>query len=326
MATLVTGGTGFVGSNIIKALAQRGHEVVSLDLSAPSEMVMRYLEPWASQVSFSTGSILEPGDLRKAVEGRSIDKVVHAAVFTATREDIEKESSLSIVSINVVGTTNVLELASSLPLRRFLYVSSGAVYGEARGSEELLGEDVMLYPRTLYASTKYASELLTRRYGEMHGFPSVSVRLASPYGPMERITGHRAVMSVLYECTGKAARGEAIPVGDRSLGRDYTYVSDTAAGICNVLDATALSHDVYNITTGRKVTLGDVVDALQEVRPGLSVYDDPAKVYGNLYPGYVRGILDGSRLQQDTGWQPVFDLSMGLADYMGWRDTAPFLD
>ena len=326
MATLVTGGTGFVGSNIVKALAQRGHEVVSLDLSAPDEMVMKFPEPWASQVSFLTGSILEWDDIKGAVEGRSIDKIVHAAVFTATREDIEKESSRSIVNINVIGTTNLLELAVGLSLRRFLYVSSGAVYGESLGSEEVLAEDVKLHPRTLYASTKYTSELLTRRYGEMHGFPSVSVRLASPYGPMERVTGHRAVMSVLYECTGMAVRGEGVPIGDRSLGRDYTYVSDTAAGICEVLDAPGLSHDVYNITTGRKVTVGDIVDALQEVRPGLAVYDDPAKVYGNLYPGYVRGILDGSRLTDNLGFEPRFDLAMGIADYMGWRESAPFLD
>ena len=326
MATLVTGGAGFVGSNIIKVLAQQGHEVVCLDLVEPDEMVARFLEPWVSQISFIQGSILEMDDLKRAVRGRTINKIVHAAVFTATREDIERQESRFIVDINVAGTTNVLELARHLSIERFLYVSSGAVYGEGRGAEENLHEDIQLHPRSLYASTKYMSELLTRRYGELHNFPTVSVRLASPYGPMERVTGHRAVMSVLYECTSQAVRGTPISVGDRSLGRDYTYVTDTATGICEVLDAPALSHEVYNITAGRRVSLGDVIDVLQEIRPSLVILDDPSKVYGNLYPGYVRGILDGSRLRDDLGFNPAFDLASGIGDYLHWRESESFLD
>ena len=326
MTTLVTGGTGFVGSNIIKTLAQRGHDVLCFDLVEPDGMVAKYIEPWASQIDFVKGNILEMDDLKRAVQGRTIDKVIHAAVFTATRQDIEAERSSSIVQINAVGTTNLLELARELPIQRFLYVSSAAVYGESLGEEESLHEDIKLYPHSLYAATKYVSELIARRYGELHNFPTVSVRLASPYGPMERVTGHRAVMSVLYECTSKAVRGEPIQVGDRSLGRDYTYVSDTAAGICTVLDASVLSHEVYNITAGERVSLGAIVDVLQKLRPGQVVQNDPAKVYGNLIPGYARGILDGSRLRDDLGYVPSFDLAGGITDYLQWREAYSFLD
>ncbi len=332
MATLVTGGTGFVGSNIVKTLAQQGHEVVCFDLVAPDTLVRKYLEPWAEQVTFVQGDILDMGDLERAAATQNITRIVHAAVFTAIRPDIEVERSRSIVDVNVVGTANLLDLAQRLSpsarseqaLERFLYVSSGSVYGEGRSADEVLREDTILYPHSLYATTKYASELLTRRYGELHGFQTVSVRLSSPYGPMERVTGHRALMSVLYEWTGNVARGEPVRVGDRSLGRDYTYVADTAAGICAVLNAPSLSYDVYNISTGTWITLGDVIEALQELRPSLQVVDDPSVEFGILRSGVGRGPMDVTRLREDVGFATSFDLVAGLGDYLQWREAFSF--
>ena len=326
MSTLVTGGTGFVGSNIVKTLAQRGHEVVCIDLRSPDSLVRRYFEPYADRVTLIQGDILNMTDLERAVSNRSITKIVHAAVFTGIRPDIETERSRSIVDINVTGTANLLDLARELPIERFLYVSSGSVYGEGRSIDETLHEDIILYPRSLYASTKYASELLTRRYGELHNFPTVSVRLSSPYGPMERVTGHRAIMSALYEWTGNVVRGEPVRVGDRTLGRDYTYVPDTAAGICTVLDAGSLSHDVYNISAGQWIKLGDVVDALQEVRPSAQVIDDPGKEFEILRPNSARGLLDVTRVREDLGFTYNFNLTSGIKEYLEWREAFSFRD
>ena len=325
MATLVTGGTGFVGCNIVKAFAQRGHDVIAVDLVAPDGLALKYVEPWAEKVTFVQGDILSVGDLERISEQHEITKIVHAAVYTATRPDIETERSRSIVDINVVGTANLLDLACKLQLERFLYVSSGAVYGEDRNPGEVLGEDAVLYPRTLYASTKYTSELLTRRYGELHGFQTVSVRLSSPYGPMERVTGHRAMMSVLHESTGSVVRGEPIRVADRTLGRDYTYVGDIAAAIATVLDAPALTYDVYNISSGTWVTLGEIVAVLQELRPSAQVLDDPSAEFGILRSGVGRGPMAIGRLREDVGFTAAFDLTSGLREYLEWREAAPYM-
>ena len=111
MATLVTGGTGFVGSNIVKTLAQRGHEVVCFDLRPPDALVQRYFEAYADRVTPVQGNILNMSDLEQAVSNHNVTKIVHAAVFTGIRPDIETEQSRSIVDINVTGTANLLDLA-----------------------------------------------------------------------------------------------------------------------------------------------------------------------------------------------------------------------
>lgn len=320
MATLVTGGTGFVGSNIVKALAERGHEVVSFDIVAPNALVEKYLKPWAEQVTFLQGDMLIEADL-EPLAAHGVSKIVHAGVFTGVLPEVEAARSRSIVDINVMATTNLLELASRLSVERFLYVSSGSVYGEGHDPDGTLHEDSPLQPRSLYAVTKYTSELLTRRYGELHGFQTVSVRLGGPYGPMERVTGHRANQSLMKDWTGRLVRDEPIEVSDRTLRRSYTYVPDIAAGICAVLDAPSLSHDVYNNSSTANNSLEEMIEILRDIHPGLRVVDSPSSdVPGSAYR------LDVIRLRQDLGFAARFDLASGLQDYIAWRRAENFTD
>ena len=320
MATLVTGGTGFVGSNIVRSLAQRGHSVVCLDLTAADAMVKGYLEPWMSNVTFVQGDILDQQDVERAASF-GIDKIVHAAVFTGILPEVERGRSRSLVDINLMGTTNLLELARRRSVDRFIYVSSGSVYGDGPGLDDVLHEDTPPNPRSLYAIGKNTSELLTRRYGELHGFQSASVRLGGPYGPMERVTGHRANQSLLKEWTGNIVRGEPIEVGDRSAKRSFTYVEDIAQGICAVLDAPTLKYDVYNNSSAEWTTVAEIVAVLQELRPDLRTTDVSEK---DLSGRASR--MDVTRMQDDVGFVARFDLATGLRDYLGWREDTEFAE
>ena len=325
MATLVTGGTGFVGSNVVKVLAQRGHDVVSLDIAPPDDMVHKYLDPWKDTVSWVQADILDGETLKEVAASHDIQKIVHAAVYTGTRADIEKMDSHRVVDINTRGTLNLLDLARQLSVKRFLYVSSGGVYAGERLANEPLREDMSLFPINLYDITKYACEMLTKRYGDLHGFGTVSVRLSAPYGPMERVTGHRAVMSQVYDWTGRALRGEVIDSSRVTPDRDFTYVMDTATAICTVLDAPTLRHNIYNIGRGRKVSLSEVIAAMKRAYPTVKFADSEAAADETSAPKYGRGPMDISRLRE-LGYEPEHDIEAGLREYFAWRKEFSYTD
>ena len=177
MATLVTGGIGFIGSNIVRDLAERGHEVVSLDILPVDDLVHRVLETWAGQVTWIQGDIVDPGILEQVADRGSIDSIVHNATYTPYGS-IEGDDSRRVFEINLAGTVNLLDLARRLAVARFLYISSAGVYQEEPLSDQPLREDKPLKPRGIYGITKYASEGLTERYGQMYGFEAASMRLA----------------------------------------------------------------------------------------------------------------------------------------------------
>ena len=326
MATLVTGGTGFVGANIVKDLANNGHDVVSFDINGPAQLLQQFIGEAASKITFIQGDIVDSASIQLLGQRHQIDKIVHAAVYTVNRTALEIERSRDVIAINLEGTANLLELARTQKVRRFVYVSSGAAYGTALPSDQTLNEETPPAPDNLYGITKFSSEMITRRYGELHGLSTVSVRLSTPYGPMERVTGHRAVMSVFYDWIGRAVRGTTISPQDLAGGRDYIYISDIANGIRTVLDATSLPHNLYNITTGIWVTYQQILDAVVELSPETVFEVPPLRPADSVGEGYSRGPLSGHRLFEDLRWTPKFELKEGLADYFKWRKYSGFLD
>ena len=129
MATLVTGGTGFVGANIVRELARAGHEVVSYDVAAPDELVRGFVAEWEDSIAFVQGDIRDAEAVTALASSHELDKVIHAATYTVNQRDLEVERGRDVIGINVEGLANVLELARIAGVRRFVYVSSGAAYG-----------------------------------------------------------------------------------------------------------------------------------------------------------------------------------------------------
>ena len=326
MVTLVTGGTGFVGANIVKDLADNGHHVVSFDINGPDRLLEDFVGQASSPVAFIQGDIVDPESVARLGRDYQIDKIVHAAVYTVNREALEIERSRDVIAINLEGTANLLELARTQQTKRFIYVSSGAAYGSALPSDQTLNEETPPVPENLYGITKFASEMITRRYGQLHGLSTATVRLSTPYGPMERVTGHRAVMSVFHDWTGRVARGEGITTEDMDDGRDYIYITDIADGLRTVLDSPNLPHNLYNLTTGIWLTLQEILDGVIELSPSTQVTTPTAKLAVAAGGDYSRGPLSGHRLFSDLGWTPSYDLKAGLTDYLKWRTESGYLD
>ena len=244
MNILLTGGSGFVPSNIVRQLARSGNRVVSIDVTPPHRNLKRFLADVSDRVSYVEADICDAGALATIAKDFPIDAIVHAAVITAVNPTIEVQDPTRTVEANVLGTTRMLDLARGIKgLKRFIYVSSSGVYGTTKDQDITINEDYPVNLPTLYAITKYASENITRRYGEMYSFSAASVRIGAPYGPMDRQTWARNERNVVCDIIDHAINGREIVVTPAGLAfsRDWTHVDDTAAGIEAALTAPKLS-------------------------------------------------------------------------------------
>jgi nucleoside-diphosphate-sugar epimerase len=224
-----------------------------------------------------------------------------------------------------MGTVALLDWARTVPgLQRFIYVSSGAVYkhhGPDRPGEPL-PEDGYVMPRTLYGVSKLASELITERYGELFGFSTTSVRLASVYGTMDRPTASRTFRHGPNRIAHMAVAGvKRVRVNTLEAVGDYVHVEDVARAIVALLRLEHVRYGAYNIAMGHTTRLGDLVEWAAEKYPGFhaeitpaeaaDIVQDPARIDG------MWGAYDISRISAETGWRPR-PVREALHAYMDW--------
>ncbi len=330
MATLVTGGTGTIGSNIVRELASRGQEVISLDIEPVSEVGLRDVAPWTEQVTWLQGNIVDKGELEKVAALGNIDNIIHNAAYTPYGGS-EKGDWRRVFEINLEGTANMLDLARRVAVKRFIFISSIGVYAGSHQKDKPSNEDMLVNPRNTYGITKIASEGLTRRYGELFDLETVTLRLSQNWGPMERVTPYRLHMAIPYGWTRSAVRGEPIeaaPFGSgitegRTFNVEMPYVRDTAACIAIVLDAPKLSHQLYNIGTGHPIGLHEMVAAMREACPEATFVEPIPREDASSKD---RWVLDVSRMKEYLGFILKHDLVSGLKDYIAWRRELDFMD
>jgi UDP-glucose 4-epimerase len=282
-------------------------------------VALRFLDDVIRQVAFVQADVRDRDAVRNCLRERGVEAVVHAAAITATRPDMERLRSPETVEVNVMGTVAVLEAARVEPLHRIVHVSSGSIYGRTDPLVPLR-ETAPANPVGLYPITKWAGEQIARRYAEVHELPVVAVRLTLPFGPMERDTGSRALLSPFAGWIRSALAGEELLLPDLGAGRDYTYAEDVARAIVAVLEGERLRYDTYNVGNGRRHTVAEIVEALREHFPGLRcrVAPEDEAVRLAVGPRTERGPLDPARLFEDRGYRPSYDLKAGLARTVEW--------
>jgi UDP-glucose 4-epimerase len=319
MTTLVTGGNGWVPSHVVKRLAERGARVVSYDLSNPDEPLMDLLGDVAGEVVFERGDVVDRGALRAAAEKHGVTNIIHAAVITP-RIGRERSEPDTIVAVNLTGTVNALEVARELAgFRRFVYVSSCAVWGDVPEATELT-EETPSYATSLYGITKYASERIALRYHTLFGLDVVAVRPANVYGPMERISPGFVGATEIREMLRLHYEGQTIKVNSlKGPYLDWTYVGDIADGIERVWAADALPHRVYSLTAGRLYSIGDVLKAFAKHLPDLR-YEQVTHDEANYHvSGDAPGpVPSNARMREDFGWAPETALVDGMGRYLDW--------
>lgn len=335
MTVLVTGGTGFVMSVLVRHWLEHkpGERAVILDSSPADAAATRYFEPVADRLSIIVADITRPDQWRAVLERHNISHVVHGATITPisrgtvreAKREPEAENPGRIVDVNLMGTVAVLEWARTVAgLKRLIYVSSGAVYkhhGPDRPGEPL-PEDGYVMPRTLYGVSKLASELITERYGELFGLSTTSVRLASVYGTMDRPTASRTFRHGPNKIAHMAVAGvKRVRVNTLDAVGDYIHAEDVARAIVALLDLERVRYSAYNIATGCTARLGDLVQWAAQKYPGFQaeivapeeadIVQDASRVDG------MWGAYDTARLFAETGWRPR-PVREAFHAYMDW--------
>jgi UDP-glucose 4-epimerase len=335
MTLLVTGATGFVMSVLARHWleAHPAEHLLVLDAAPLDAAAQRFFAPVADRLTVIVGDVTKPETWQPALGQHTITYVVHGATVTPisrgsvseAEHEPEADNPARVIDVNVMGTVAMLDWARSLrSLRRFVYVSSGSVYkhhGPDRPGEPL-PEDGYVMPRRLYGISKFASELITERYGDLFGFSAASVRLSSVYGPMDRATGSRNFRHVPNRIAHTALEGAGrIRVNTLDAVGDYINAEDVAAAIVALLKAPLLRFSAYNIAAGRIATVGDIVGWAAERVPGFRaevVPPDQAEILQDAgLTGGMWGAYDISRIAADTGWQPRSTREAFLA-YMDW--------
>lgn len=301
MRVLVTGGTGFVGSHVIRELLREGHETVAFDIVPHSDA----LADVASRVPVVRGDVQEITYLIDTVKKFGITHVVHTASLLTAESQRRPWTALSV---NVGGTVNILETARIMNLAQVVFMSSTAVYGLTKEGE-LIDEEYEQKPITIYGATKLFCEHYGMNYHNDYGLGFTALRFPIVYGPDQSYRGFGSFKEVIEKPTmgmpAKVSHG-----GDHKY--DGVYVKDVANAIVSACVKDKTEHRAFNIGTGVMWSLKDLANVVREQIPDATF---------DIGPGFdvaepVRGPLSIARARAELGYDPKFDLRAGVADYI----------
>ncbi len=308
MNVLVTGGCGFIGTNLVKYLADRNCQIRILDnLSTGKEENLRKLQSQDSRLSsldLIIGDIRDQGKVSQVVKG--MDAVVHLAAHTSVVESLEKpEESWGI---NVNGTLNVLEACRQNGVARFILASSNAAVGEQTPP---IDEMKVPQPLSPYGASKLAGEALCSVYYHSFGLKTVSLRFANCYGPY---SDHKT--SVVARFMRWAKEGKPLIIyGDGNQTRDFVHVEDVCQAIYLALAAKdSVCGEVFQIADGVETSINELADILREVtKRNLQIIYEPERT-GEIKRNYS----DISKARRVLGFEPKVKLREGLHNLQEW--------
>ena len=305
MRALVTGGAGFIGSNLVDALIERGDEVTILDdlSTGKRENVEAALGNGAELVELDITDATAVSELFARVRPQT---VYHLAAQIDVRKSVADPAKDA--RINVGGTINVLRAALEAEVERVVNTSTGgAIYGEGRMLPAT--EDHPVAPEAPYGQSKFGAEGYCQLFKRLHGLSTVSLRYGNVYGPRQDPLGEAGVIAIF--CGKLLEGGKATVFGDGLQTRDYVYVSDVVTA--NLTAAGSHADGAFNIGTGVEASVLDVVEALKAAAGGEFDYRHAPE-----RPGEVRHIyLETSRAQGELDWEAKVGLHEGMKLTLG---------
>lgn len=314
---LVTGGAGFIGSNLCEYLLNNCYEVVALDNFATGkiENLLPLLDKSSSSFKLIVGDIRNLSDCQKAVEG--VDYVFHEAALGSVPRSIK--DPITTNEVNIGGFLNMLIASRDAKVKRFIYAASSSTYGDSKSLPKV--EDVIGKPLSPYAITKYVNELYADVFARTYGIETIGLRYFNVFGRRQDPFGAYAAVIPLF--VKKLMKHESpIINGDGEYSRDFTYIDNVIH--MNMLAMTtknsAAVNQVYNTAYGERTTLNQLVEYLKEF---LSEYDSEISNIEILHGPNRIGDIPHSlacidKAQKYLGYNPKYNIRNGLKEAVKW--------
>lgn len=314
---LITGGAGFIGSNLAEELLGRGHVVRILDNFATGkiENLLPLLEKYPEALTLQVGDIRNLDDCKKATEG--IDYVFHEAALGSVPRSIK--DPITSNDVNVTGFLNMLVASRDSAVKRFIYAASSSTYGDSKSLPKV--EDVIGKPLSPYAITKYVNELYADVFSKTYGIETIGLRYFNVFGRRQDPNGAYAAVIPLFV---KKLMAHESPVinGDGEYSRDFTYIDNVIQMNLLAMETTnpEAVNTVYNTAYGERTTLNQLVQYLKEY---LSEYDsaiaDVEVKHGPNRAGDIpHSLANIDKARELLKYYPKFSMKQGLKEAVKW--------
>lgn len=314
---LITGGAGFIGSNLSEAMLLDGHDVTCLDNFSTGKMenIQPLLDAYPNSYRLIKGDIRNPEDCKQAVE--DVDYVFHQAALGSVPRSINDPATTN--DVNISGFLNMLIAARDAGVKRFIFAASSSTYGDSASLPKV--EDVIGKPLSPYAITKYVNELYADVFARTYGMEYIGLRYFNVFGRKQDPNGAYAAAIPLF--VKKFMNHESPTInGDGENSRDFTYIDNVIQ--MNKLAMTTQNPEalntIYNTAYGDRTTLNELISYLKEF---LSDYDakikDVAIVYGPNRSGDIpHSLASIDKARNLLGYDPQYNLKAGLREAVKW--------
>lgn len=296
MAVLVAGGSGFIGSHLVRELLKKGDRVVILDQAPNTKLIGDIV----GQLKIVRGDATNLVDILHTVKENDVRDVYHLVALLA---DISQEKPLLAFKVNTESTLNFLEAARILSLRRIVFASSVAVYDPKAALP--VSESSHLRPASVYGETKVSSEFYGMHYHKLFGVDFRALRFTTIYG-LGKSGGSTGICSMLIE---KSALGQPVEVDAADAVTDWLYIKDAVRSLLLLRDVDSPKERIYNIGAGT-YSVREVVARVKQVIPDASFRLKSEKIFP-WPPSY-----DWSKARDELGYTPLFNIEEGIKDFI----------